>query len=68
MDLGHDDVYKNWLGKAVSDGLVTMATIEESLARLLTIRFKLGDFDPDYLVPYKWIDARQPVGWLLIFT
>ena len=40
------------LPEAVERGLVSEAVIDESLARLLTIRFRLGAFDPAERDPY----------------
>jgi beta-glucosidase len=38
--------------KAAEQGLITEETINQSVARLFTTRFKLGMFDPPELVPY----------------
>lgn len=43
------------LPEAVARGLVSEAEIDEALARLLTIRFRLGAFDPPARDPYASI-------------
>ncbi|MDR1791651.1 MAG: glycoside hydrolase family 3 C-terminal domain-containing protein, partial [Propionibacteriaceae bacterium] len=45
--------YRNYLQGAYDLGLVTDADIDSALVRLLTARFKLGDFDPASQNPYK---------------
>jgi len=40
---------------ALSRGLVTEADLDVSLRRLLTLRFRLGQFDPPERVPYRAI-------------
>lgn len=41
--------------EAVRDGRLPEAQLDTSLLRLLTLRFQLGDFDPDELNPYTAI-------------
>ena len=43
------------LPKAVENGWVSEGEIDTSLRRLLTARMKLGDFDPDDMVPWTKI-------------
>ncbi len=43
------------LGTAVQRGLVTEVEIDRALVRVLTSRFKLGQFDPPEMVPYALI-------------
>jgi beta-glucosidase len=45
--------------KAVKDGLIKEAEIDQSLARLLTARFRLGMFDPPEMVPYARIPYSE---------
>lgn len=45
------------LKKAIKDGLITEAQIDVSVKRLFTIRFRLGMFDPENLVPFSKIDT-----------
>ena len=44
-----------FLVKAVQEGLLDESTVDESLARLFTTRFKLGMFDPQGDVPFSKI-------------
>lgn len=46
LDLGYDQVYTDFLPTALAQGLVSESTIEAAVRRSLTLRFKLGDFDP----------------------
>lgn len=46
--------YKNLAG-AVEDGLIDVKKIDESLERLFTARFQLGDFEPDNNVSWTKI-------------
>jgi beta-glucosidase len=43
------------LVQAVKQGLITEAEIDKSVKRLLTARFRLGQFDPPEMVPYARI-------------
>ena len=45
------------LSEALKRGLVTEADIDVALRRLLTLRFRLGHFDPAERVPYRAIPA-----------
>ena len=44
-----------FLPKAVNDGWLSEDEVNTSLRRLLIARFKLGDFDPDEMVPWTKI-------------
>jgi beta-glucosidase len=46
------------LNEAVKKGLISEAEINTSVKRLLTARFRLGQFDPPEMVPY----ARIPIS------
>ncbi len=48
-----DGSYAIALPKALEEGLLTEKQIDESLRRVLTIRFRLGEFDPPEMVPYS---------------
>lgn len=48
-----DGSYAIALPKALDEGLLTEKQIDESLRRVLTIRFRLGEFDPPGMVPYN---------------
>lgn len=51
-DLNCGDTYSRFLPKAVELGYVSEAEINTSIRRLLLARMKLGEFDPDGLVPF----------------
>jgi beta-glucosidase len=53
-DLGCDHVF-NEIPEAISRGLITEADVDKALERSLLMRFKLGMFDPDEMVPYASI-------------
>jgi beta-glucosidase len=48
-----DGSYAIALLKALSEGLLTEKDIDQSLRRVLTVRFRLGEFDPPEMVPYN---------------
>lgn len=50
------------LTDAVKDGLLDEAKLNESVARLFTIRFRLGMFDPQEMVPYSKTTAAALVS------
>lgn len=45
--------------EAVKDGLITEATIDVAVKRLMKARFQLGMFDPPELVPYSRIPMSE---------
>ena len=47
-----DGSYAIALPKALSEGLLTEKDIDQSLRRVLAVRFRLGEFDPPEMVPY----------------
>ncbi len=47
--------YQGYLLKAVKEGLVSVKAIDSALARVLTVRFRLGMFDPPGRVPFTRI-------------
>ncbi len=55
-DLNCGEIYQ-YLQEAVCMGLVTEADVDTSLTRLLSTRFRLGEFDPKELVPWRSIPA-----------
>ncbi len=57
-DLNCGEVFWH-LVKAVEDGLINEETIDQSLARLLKTRMKLGMFDPPEMVPYTSIPYER---------
>lgn len=52
-DHGAGPEYQKYLLKALHLELVTQADINRALARVLTVRFLLGEFDPPKSVPYS---------------
>ena len=51
----YHNVVDRFLPKAVSEGWISEKEIDTSLRRLLMARFRLGDFDPDDMVPWTKI-------------
>ena len=54
----YEHLYKEFLAKQVECGKVSEERIDEACRRVLTARFRLGQFDPDEDVPY----ARIPLS------
>lgn len=54
-DMSLRDEYRPALPKALEQGLVTPADIDTALRRVLTLRMRLGMFDPPEQVPYASI-------------
>jgi beta-glucosidase len=50
-----DGEYARALPKALAEGLLTEKDIDQSLRRVLRVRFRLGEFDPPEMVPYSKI-------------
>jgi beta-glucosidase len=48
-----DGSYAIALPKALDEGLLTEKDIDQSLRRVLEVRFRLGEFDPPDMVPYN---------------
>jgi beta-glucosidase len=48
-----DGAYARALPKALAEGLLTEKDIDQSLRRVLEVRFRLGEFDPPEMVPYS---------------
>lgn len=48
-----DGSYAIALPKALDEGLLSQKEIDQSLRRVLAIRFRLGEFDPPDMVPYN---------------
>lgn len=53
-DLDNGD-YPRALPKALAEGFLTEKDIDQSLRRVLKVRFRLGEFDPPDMVPYNKI-------------
>jgi beta-glucosidase len=47
-----DGAYARALPAALAQGLLTQGEVDNALRRVLTIRFRLGEFDPPDMVPY----------------
>jgi beta-glucosidase len=52
-----DGSYAVALPKALAQGLLTEKDIDQSLRRVLNVRFRLGEFDPPEMVPYSKLGA-----------
>lgn len=61
-DLECGTIYKENLLKAVQKGFIKENAINEAVSRVLTARFKLGEFDPLALNPYNHYDKRLLAG------
>lgn len=55
MDIECGDCFRDHLTETVKKGLVSMATIDTAVYRILLPRFKLGLYDPPEMVPYTKI-------------
>ena len=51
----YEHMYTEFLAKQLEDGKTTAERIDEACLRVLTARFRLGQFDPDGDVPYSKI-------------
>ena len=54
-------VYYNYLKKSLAEGKVTMTTIDESVRRILRVKFQLGLFEN----PYKFSDTQREKNTML---
>ena len=54
-DLNCGVEYRQFLQAALDTGLVEVKDLDRALARVLSARFRLGEFDPPDLVPYSSI-------------
>jgi beta-glucosidase len=50
-----DDEFTKQIPAAIKDGLLTEDRLDDALYRVLTVRFKLGEFDPPDRVPFTKI-------------
>ncbi len=53
LDCGWE--YRRDLGEAVAKGLLDVRDLDRALTRVLSARFRLGEFDPPDMVPYSAI-------------
>ncbi len=58
-DLNCGGYYRWYLKEALERGLLVEKDIDTALTRVLSARFRLGDFDPPEMVPYKTIPAER---------
>ncbi len=58
LDLECGDLFKNHLSRVVKNGLISEATIDKAVGRLLLGRFRLGLYDPPERVPYSKISMQ----------
>ena len=57
-DLNCGEYYRNYLHEALKLGLLCEKDLDHSLIRVLSARFKLGEFDPPDEVPYSSISNK----------
>ena len=58
LDLGHDEVYPNYLKKALDNSEVELDTIRDAVVRNFYLRMRVGDFDPSNN-SYMYIDKSH---------
>ncbi len=58
-DLNCGEYYRNYLHEALDLGLIDEKDIDTALTRVLSARFRLGEFDPPGIVPYKAIPEER---------
>jgi beta-glucosidase len=54
-----NSAYVRYLPGAVAKGLLTERHIDQALRRVLKVRFRLGEFDPPEMVPYKKLGKEE---------
>jgi beta-glucosidase len=54
-----NSAYVRYVPGAVAKGLLTERHIDQALRRVLRVRFRLGEFDPPELVPYKKLGKEE---------
>ena len=59
LDLGHDEIYPNYLQKALDNNQVQLETIRDAVVRSFYLRMRVGDFDPPYNNSYNLIDKSH---------
>ncbi len=50
-----DEEFMKYIPEAVREGQISESRLDEALSRLLKVRFRLGEFDPVELVPWRKI-------------
>ena len=58
-DLNCGDYYSRYLREAMDLGLIVEKDIDTALTRVLSARFRLGEFDPPGIVPYTAIPEEK---------
>lgn len=59
LDLIYDNIYSNYLPKAIELGLVSLNAVKDAVWRSFYLRIRLGDFDSYESVPYQHIDTTH---------
>jgi beta-glucosidase len=58
-DLSCGEEYREYLPEALGQGLLDEKDLDHALARVLSARFRLGEFDPPEMVPYTSIPKEK---------
>jgi beta-glucosidase len=58
-DLNCGETYRQYLQEALDEGLLEVKDIDRALERVLSARFRLGEFDPPEAVPYNSIPKEK---------
>jgi beta-glucosidase len=58
-DLNCGESYSKYLHEALEMGLIEEKDLNRALTRVLSARFRLGDFDPPEMVPYQSIPVEK---------
>jgi len=58
-DLDCGTEYREYLKPALKEGLLEVKDIDSALTRVLSARFRLGEFDPPDMVPYSSITPEK---------
>ncbi len=58
-DLNCGDSYRRYLGEALDEGLLEEKDLDRAVERVLSARFRLGEFDPPEMVPYHSISINE---------
>jgi len=58
-DLDCGTEYRRDLGEALAKGLLSVKDLDRALERVLSARFRLGEFDPPDMVPYSAIPTDR---------
>lgn len=61
-DLNCGTLYKEYLREALAEGLLETKDVDRAVERVLSARFRLGEFDPPEAVPYTSIPEEKLDG------